>query len=78
MTVLLEREAELEALRGPLTDIRDGRGRLLILEAPAGRGKSALLAALSTTARDGGVRVLHARGGELERTFAFGAIRQLF
>jgi DNA-binding CsgD family transcriptional regulator len=75
---LLEREAELEALRGPLADIRDGRGRLLLLEAPAGRGKSALLAALSASARDEGVRVLHARGGELERTFAFGAIRQLF
>ncbi len=78
MTVLLEREAELEALRGPLTDIRDGRGRLLILEAPAGRGKSALLAALTATASDAGVRVLQARGGELERTFAFGALRQLF
>jgi DNA-binding CsgD family transcriptional regulator len=78
VTVLLEREAELEALRGPLMNIRDGRGRLLVLEAPAGRGKSALLAALSATARDAGVRVLHARGGELERTFAFGAIGQLF
>ncbi len=78
MIDLLEREDELGALRGPLTDIRDGRGRLLVLEAPAGRGKSALLAALSATARDAGVRVLHARGGELERTFAFGAMRQLF
>ena len=78
MIVLLERDAELETLRRPLTDIYEGRGRLLVLEAPAGRGKSALLAALSTTARDAGVRVLHAHGGELERTFAFGAIRQLF
>jgi DNA-binding CsgD family transcriptional regulator len=78
VTVLLEREAELEALRGPLAGVHDGRGHLLVLEAPAGRGKSTLLAALSASARDAGVRVLHAHGGELERTLAFGAIRQLF
>ncbi|WP_445150733.1 AAA family ATPase [Baekduia sp. Peel2402] len=77
-STLLEREAELTALRGPLPDIRDGRGRLLIVEAPAGRGKSTLLAALATEAPAAGLRVLHARGGELERAYAFGAIRQLF
>jgi len=75
---LLEREAELTALRSSLPDIREGRGRLSIVEAPAGRGKSALLTALATEAAAAGLRVLHARGGELERAYAFGAIRQLF
>jgi DNA-binding CsgD family transcriptional regulator len=55
-----------------------GRGRLIMVEGAAGSGKSALAAAAIERATTGGLRALRARGGELEREFAFGAIRQLF
>ena len=75
---LLERGEELERLGAALQDVRAGRGRLVVIEAPAGRGKSALLAALRERAAGDGMRVVDGRGGELERAFAFGTIRQLF
>ena len=50
----------------------------MILEGPAGIGKTALLAAGRGLAVDEGFRVLRARGAELERDFAFGVVRQLF
>lgn len=75
---MLERELELEALAGALEEARDGRGRLAVVEGPAGQGKSSLLAAVVERAEADGMRVLTARGGEFERAFAFGAIRQLF
>jgi predicted ATPase len=74
---LLERERELAALEGLIDDAREGRGRVVLIEGPAGIGKTRLLAA----ARERGARgmtVLTARCSELEREFSFGAIRQLF
>ena len=58
----------------------DGRRRGLARHRRGARGigKSALLAAVRATAAAGGVRVLRARGAELERDFAFGVVRQLF
>src|SRR5579875_967151 len=75
---LLEREAELGRLRDAVTAARAGSGRLLIIEGAAGTGKSRLLTAAATSAGAQGMRVLRASGGELERDFAFGVIRQLF
>jgi DNA-binding CsgD family transcriptional regulator/tetratricopeptide (TPR) repeat protein len=75
---LLERDDELATLAAALEGARAGHGRLAVIEAPAGRGKSALLAALRERASDEGMRVVDGRGGELERAFAFGTIRQLF
>ena len=49
-------------------------GTCLLVSGPAGIGKSALL----EETRDAPVRVLRARGSELERSFAFGAVQQLF
>ena len=49
-----------------------------MIEGPAGIGKTALLAAARTAAANNGMRVLRARGAELERDFAFGVVRQLF
>ena len=46
-----------------------------MVEGPPGIGKSSLLAAARALARD--LRVLSARGGELEREFPFGIVRQL-
>ena len=73
---LLEREAELTALRSLLDGARDGYGGTALVEAPAGQGKTTLLRALRAGA--GGMRVLSATGAELERDFAFGIVRQLF
>ena len=75
---LLERDRELDSLRAALAEAAEGEGRLALVEGPAGIGKSRLLAELRTAAGEDGVRVLSARGSELEREFPFGVVRQLF
>ena len=75
---LLERSEELARIESALAEARRGRGRFLVIEGPAGIGKTALLAAARTAAAEGGMRVLRSRGSELERNFAFGVVRQLF
>ena len=75
---LLERGEELGRIAAALADARLGRGRLLVIEAESGMGKTALLAAARESAAASGVRVLRARGTELEHDFAFGVVRQLF
>jgi DNA-binding CsgD family transcriptional regulator len=74
---LLEREEELSELAALLEDTAAGRGRLLLIEGPAGIGKTQLLAELQGLAQAHDARVLGARGSELERDFAFGIVRQL-
>ena len=75
---LLERGEEIERIEAVVAEASMGRGRLAVVEGPAGMGKTALLAAVRTAASDRGVRVLRARAHELERDFAFGVVRQLF
>ena len=75
---LLERSAQLERIEAALTGARAGHGAFVVLEGPAGIGKTALLTAARAAAADGGMRVLRARGTELERDFPFGVVRQLF
>ena len=69
---LLERNEELARIESALEDARSGRGTFLVIEGPAGIGKTALLAATRTTAAESGMLVLRSRGTELERDFAFG------
>src|SRR5690349_7503124 len=57
---------------------RRGRGSVVFIEAVAGMGKTGLLGAAAERARARGLRVLTARGGELERDLAWGVVRQLF
>ncbi len=57
---------------------RLGQGNVLLVEAPAGMGKTDLLAATGDVARARSLRVLAARGGELEGDLAYGLVRQLF
>jgi DNA-binding CsgD family transcriptional regulator len=75
---LLERIDELARVEAALADACSGRGRFVVLEGPAGIGKTALLAAARESAAGRGMRVLRARGTELEREFPFGVVRQLF
>src|SRR3954453_1948821 len=76
--LLLERSDELARIELALAEAREGHGRFVVIEGPAGIGKTALLAEVRTAAADGGMRVLRSRGTELERDFAFGVVRQLF
>jgi predicted ATPase len=75
---LLERDAELQSLQKLLEAAAHQQAAFALIEGQAGIGKSALLAELRERAPGEGVRVLTARGGELEREFAFGVVRQLF
>jgi DNA-binding CsgD family transcriptional regulator len=75
---LLERGDELDRIDAALAEARVGRGRLLVVEGDPGMGKTALLAAARSNAAASGMRVLRARGTELEHAFAFGVVRQLF
>ncbi len=75
---LLEREAELAALRAMVEVARGGNGRFVAIEGNAGMGKSRLVAETRSLATAAGMRVLSARGGEREHEFSFGVVRQLF
>src|SRR5262245_31178257 len=75
---LLERAQELVRIESALAEARSGRGRLVVIEGPAGIGKTALLAAARAKAAESGFRVLRSQANELERDFAFGVVRQLF
>jgi len=74
---LVDREPELERLLALVDAATAGRGCLILVEGPAGIGKTRLLAAGSELAADRGLRALVARGSELERDFPFGAVRQI-
>jgi DNA-binding CsgD family transcriptional regulator len=58
---LLERGEELARIESALGDARFGRGRFVVVEGPAGIGKTALLAAARATAGANGMRVLRSR-----------------
>jgi hypothetical protein len=73
---LLERTAEAERIEGLLADALAGEGKVALVEGPAGIGKTRLLELARDLAR-GQFETLSARGSELERDFAFGAVRQL-
>jgi DNA-binding CsgD family transcriptional regulator len=76
--LLLEREAPVAALQALADATRRGGGRFVVIEGSAGIGKTRLLAEARAIAGAAGMRVLAARGGELEGEFAYGIVRQLF
>jgi DNA-binding CsgD family transcriptional regulator/tetratricopeptide (TPR) repeat protein len=73
---LVERDDEIAAIAGVIGAV-DG-GRLLAIEGPPGIGKTALLAEAKALGRRAGVEVLAGRGSELEHSFSYGVVRQLF
>ena len=75
---LWERENEVTALAAAFDAAARGTGQLLLVEGPAGVGKSRLLAVSRSLANGRDVPVLAARGLELEREVPFGVARQLF
>ena len=77
-SVLLEREDHVASPPGTADTARAGGGRLVVIEGTAGIGKTRLLGEVRAIADSAGMRVLAARGGELEGEFAYGIVRQLF
>lgn len=76
-SALRERERELGALREGLERACAGAGTLLLVEGPAGVGKTELVREARAAAVRAHVMPLEARGSELEQPFAFGIVRQL-
>ncbi len=75
---LVDRGREVAALRRTVEELADGRPGCVLVEGPAGIGKSRLLVEAVRLATGAQVRVLSARGSPLERSYGFGAVRQLF
>lgn len=76
--MLLERTNELAAIEAAVERAGRGQGSCLVVEGPAGIGKSALLAAARTVAASRHLDTVTARAGQLEEDFPYGVVRQLF
>lgn len=76
-STLVGREQELADLLAVLKAVAAGDGDAVLLEGPAGIGKSRLLGEVSEVARHEGFHVLVARASVAERSFAFGVASQL-
>jgi DNA-binding CsgD family transcriptional regulator/tetratricopeptide (TPR) repeat protein len=75
---LLERERELGTIGRSLDTAVAGDGGVLAIEGEAGAGKTSLLDAAAGMGAEREMLVLRARGGEYERDFPYGVVRQLF
>jgi DNA-binding NarL/FixJ family response regulator len=78
MGALLDRDVELAELGRRLAEAQAGSGRVIVVEGPAGIGKSTLLTAAGQTAQTDGATALRARCSPLEQHAAWGMARQLF
>ncbi|MBJ7358191.1 BTAD domain-containing putative transcriptional regulator [Nocardioides sp.] len=77
-TDLVDRERELATLRRMVDELSQGRPGSLLIEGPAGIGKSRLLEETVRLAGAAGARVYSARASQLEQSYGFGVVRQLF
>jgi DNA-binding CsgD family transcriptional regulator len=75
---LLERETELALLRDHVRLLVEGCGGTVLIRAPAGVGKTALVDFAAVEGQTAGARVLRSSATELERELAFGVVRHLF
>ncbi|MFF7445571.1 MULTISPECIES: AAA family ATPase [unclassified Streptomyces] len=76
--VLLDRDEDVALLRQGVSGALAGAQGFFAISAPAGVGKTRLVKEAGTLAREAGLRVLSARGSELEREYSLGLVRQLF
>jgi hypothetical protein len=77
LQALLERDAALERIDQRLRGAIGGGGSLVVVEGPAGIGKTRLVLVAAQRGRELGLATLTACGSELERDFAYGVVRQL-
>lgn len=77
MPELLDRDAPRAALSRAVAALAGGAGGVVAVHGPAGIGKTALLLEARAGAEAAGLRVLSARGADVERAFAFGVVRTL-
>jgi DNA-binding CsgD family transcriptional regulator len=77
-TPLLERDRETAVLTEALERAIGGAGSLVLVEGPAGIGKTALVEQARAEADHADVTALVGTGSELERDFPYGVVRQLF
>jgi DNA-binding CsgD family transcriptional regulator len=75
--VILGRDAELAVLSAAAGAAEAGNGAFVLVEGPAGIGKTTLLRMACARAEVPGPRILTARGLALESGFAYGIARQL-
>jgi AAA ATPase domain len=73
--VFVGRETELETLSAELGTVRGGLPRVVLIEGPAGIGKTALVDHLLRSESD--VRVLRASGDPWEASVPYGVVDQL-
>lgn len=74
---LIEREIELRQLKAFLADACEGNGSLMVVEGPAGIGKTSLIRATMSDALERGMTVISGRGGVLEQDVEYGVVRQM-
>ncbi len=77
-TPLLEREAEVSAIKAVVATAAAGAGRMIAVEGRPGAGKTRLVSEARRLASAAGFEVLAARSADLEQEFAYGVVRQLF
>ena len=77
MGEILERDVELGAIARQLDRAVEGDGSLIVVEGPAGIGKTTLLREAIAMAQERGMSVLQAKGGILEQRLEYGIVRQL-
>jgi DNA-binding CsgD family transcriptional regulator len=73
----LERDDELHRIAAALDAAAAGAGRAVVIEGPAGIGKSRLIADTRAMAKERGFGRLQAIGDELERAVAWSVVRQM-
>jgi DNA-binding CsgD family transcriptional regulator len=74
---LLERDAEIETISRQLDEACAGNGSLLVVEGPAGIGKTTLLKRAMELGRERGMTIVYGRGGVLEQQIEYGVVRQM-
>ena len=74
---LIERDAELGALSRAVAGVRGGGGNAILVEGPAGVGKTALVDNAAALASRAGFQVRRTAPGPHDREFSFGAVRAL-